>query len=120
MENDSEVKVFLVDKRDGEIIETTRGDVRRELGIDADEDWNSDHVIQAIDNSIYHDFSSREDAEKWIDEVLLEENFDSIVALMEDDIREAIHAKLAPCSKAEFLRAYEKAHLERFGEPFVY
>lgn len=120
MENDSEVKVFLVDKRDGEIIETTRGDVRRELGIDADEDWNSDRTITAIDNSIYQDFSSREDATKWIDEVLLEENFDSIVALMEDDIREAIHAKLAPCSKAEFLRAYEKAHLERFGEPFVY
>lgn len=43
-------------------------------------------------------------------------NFDAAVNLMDDEIREEIHADLAPCTEQEFFAAYEKAHAEKFGE----
>ena len=47
-------------------------------------------------------------------------NYDAAVELMDDDIREAIHAEMAPCSDIEFMREYEKRHLEKYGEEFTY
>lgn len=35
---------------------------------------------------------------------------------MDDEIREAIHAKLAPCDDLTFLAAYLEAHFEKYGE----
>lgn len=46
-------------------------------------------------------------------------DFDAAVALMDDEIREELHRELAPCTEEEFLRAYEKRHLEKYGEPFT-
>ena len=43
-------------------------------------------------------------------------NYDVAVQLMDDDIREELHADLSPCSEQEFFTAYEKAHEEKFGE----
>lgn len=43
-------------------------------------------------------------------------NYDAAVQLMDDDLREEIHAKLAPCTEQEFFTAYEAAHAEKFGE----
>lgn len=43
-------------------------------------------------------------------------NYDVAVELMDDDIREELHAELSPCSEQEFFTAYEKAHEEKFGE----
>ena len=40
------------------------------------------------------------------------------VNLMDDDLREEIHMELTPCTDEEFLREYEKRHLEKFGEEF--
>lgn len=45
-------------------------------------------------------------------------NYASAVALMDDDIRKALHAELDPCTEQEFFTAYEKAHEERYGKPF--
>lgn len=47
------------------------------------------------------------------------ENWGATAAMMDDDIREALHAKLAPCTKEEFLEAYMQAHEEAFGEEFT-
>lgn len=47
-------------------------------------------------------------------------DYKAIEALMGDELREAIHAELAPCTDAEFLEAYKKAHLEKYGEEFIY
>lgn len=44
--------------------------------------------------------------------------FDQAVNLMDDEIREALHAELAPCSELEFLAAYMQRHLDRYGEAF--
>lgn len=44
--------------------------------------------------------------------------FDSAVALMDDKIREAVHADLAPCSDLEFLAEYMKRHARKYGEEF--
>ena len=47
------------------------------------------------------------------------ENWEATTALMDDEIREEIHAKLAPCTKEEFLAAYMEAHEEAFGKEFT-
>ncbi len=49
---------------------------------------------------------------------LIPENYDAAVELMDDDIREAVHEDLAPCTDAAFLWEYCKRHLEKHGEDF--
>lgn len=43
-------------------------------------------------------------------------DFDTAVSMMDDEIRESVHAELAPCTEQEFFAAYEKAHAEKYGE----
>ena len=38
------------------------------------------------------------------------------VQLMDDDLREALHRKMAPCREQDFFDAYCVAHREKFGE----
>ena len=45
-------------------------------------------------------------------------DFDAAVELMDDDLREEIHAALAPCTEQEFLDEYVKRHEKKFGEEF--
>jgi hypothetical protein len=45
-------------------------------------------------------------------------NYEAAVGYMDDDIREDLHADLAPCSNQEFFTAYEIAHEKRTGEPW--
>lgn len=47
--------------------------------------------------------------------------FDSSVALslMDDDIREELLYKLAPCNMQDLFDAYCKAHEEKYGEEWV-
>lgn len=53
-----------------------------------------------------------------INEIITNGNFDAAVNLMDDELREEIHAELSPCSDAEFLAEYCKRHAEKFGEEF--
>lgn len=46
-------------------------------------------------------------------------DFDAAVELMDDEIREAVHADLAPCTEQEFFDAYCKAHAEKYGEAWT-
>ena len=45
-------------------------------------------------------------------------NFEVAVELMNDEVREEVHAEVAPCTEQEFFTAYEKAHFIKFGELF--
>lgn len=46
--------------------------------------------------------------------------FDAAVNLMDNDIREDLHNKMAPCSDQAFLDAYVQAHAAKFdGEMFT-
>lgn len=45
--------------------------------------------------------------------------YDAAVELMDDEIREELHAELSPCSDLEFLEAYMKRHYEKYGVEFV-
>lgn len=47
-----------------------------------------------------------------------EVGFDVCVSLMDDDIREKVHAELAPCTEQEFVDTYCKLHSEKYGEEF--
>lgn len=44
--------------------------------------------------------------------------WEAILELMDDELREWIHAELAPCTRRKFLDAYCVRHLEEFGVPF--
>lgn len=46
-------------------------------------------------------------------------DFEAAVNLMDDEIREALHAELAPCTEQEFFDAYCKAHAEKYSEEFA-
>nr|DAP93161.1 MAG TPA: hypothetical protein [Caudoviricetes sp.] len=45
-------------------------------------------------------------------------DFDAAGALMDDDIREEVHAELAPCTPQAFFDRYCQLHAERYGEPW--
>lgn len=47
-------------------------------------------------------------------------DFDAASHMMDDDLREDLHGKIAPCTEQEFFDAYAKAHAEKFdGEEFA-
>ena len=43
-------------------------------------------------------------------------NYETAVELMDDEICESLNFELAPCTEQEFFTAYEKAHIEKYGE----
>ena len=43
-------------------------------------------------------------------------NYDVAVNFMDDELREQLHMKLAPCTEQEFFNAYAKAYEEKYGE----
>lgn len=45
-------------------------------------------------------------------------DFDAAVNLMDDEIREAVHADLAPCTDQEFMDEYVRRHEEKYGQSF--
>ena len=42
-------------------------------------------------------------------------DYDAAVNMMDDEIREKLHAELAPGTEQEFFTAYEVAHADKFG-----
>lgn len=45
-------------------------------------------------------------------------DFDAAVALMDNDIREELHAELSPCTEQRFFNAYLEQHYADYGEEF--
>ena len=43
-------------------------------------------------------------------------DYDVAVMLMDEEIRERLHAELSPCSEQEFFDAYAKEHETVYGE----
>ena len=46
-------------------------------------------------------------------------DFEAAVNLMDDEIREALHQSMAPCTEQAFFDAYCEAHEEKYGEDFA-
>jgi hypothetical protein len=46
------------------------------------------------------------------------DHWESIVALMDPEIREAVHNDLAPCSETVFLAEYNQRHAVKYGAEF--
>lgn len=42
-------------------------------------------------------------------------DYEASVQMMDDDLREELHRKLAPCTDQEFFDAYADSHLETYG-----
>jgi hypothetical protein len=51
----------------------------------------------------------------WGDQI----SFKAAVALMDDEIREQVHAEKAPCFPQDFLDRYCELHEEKYGEEFT-
>jgi hypothetical protein len=45
-------------------------------------------------------------------------DFAACATLMDDDLREAVHMDLTPCTAQEFINEYGRRHLEKYGEIF--
>ena len=45
-------------------------------------------------------------------------NFDVVVNMMDDEIREEIHAVIAPCSHQTLIDEHTKRHEAKYGETF--
>ena len=52
-------------------------------------------------------------------EIITSGLYESAVAVMDDDIREAVHADIAPCTDEEFLVEYMKRHEEKYNAQFT-
>ena len=48
-----------------------------------------------------------------------ESDFDVAVSVMDDEIREAVHSDLAPCSEQAFMDEYCKCHEAKYNELFA-
>ena len=44
------------------------------------------------------------------------DQYHALEEMMDDDLREELHSKLAPCSQKQFFESYQKGHLALFGE----
>lgn len=44
------------------------------------------------------------------------QEFEAYVMLMEDELREQVHAELAPCNDDEFLKRYQELHIAKYGK----
>ena len=50
----------------------------------------------------------------------VEIDYTDAVAMMDNDIREELHHKIAPCTNQAFFDAYCVEHREKFGEDFEF
>ena len=62
---------YIVNRRTGEISEMTRREVLDRLLLPSELDWRSLKVIEAIDVAGWIDFNTREGAEDWVVENLI-------------------------------------------------
>lgn len=44
------------------------------------------------------------------------QEFETYVMLMDDELREQVHAELAPCTDDEFLKRYQELHIAKYGK----
>lgn len=51
-----------------------------------------------------------------VNEYGVEIDFAVAETMMDDEVREAVHMDLAPCTEKEFFDEYAKRHEEKFGE----
>ena len=53
------------------------------------------------------------------DEIIASGLYNAAVTLMDDDLREEIHAEISPCGELEFLTEYMRRHFEKYGIEFT-
>ncbi|MEN2980963.1 hypothetical protein P7L78_19010 [Tistrella bauzanensis] len=70
--------------------------------------WPSNADLQRAPATIFHEIPQATHRPSGAD-----------AAMMEDDLREELHAEMAPCDPQVFVDAYIAAHKARFGEDFT-
>ena len=53
------------------------------------------------------------------EEIIASGLYNAAVELMDNDLREEIHAEISPCSELEFLTEYMQRHKEKYGTEFM-
>lgn len=80
-------------------------------------DWNSISCGQVVSVEI----SDEPEQDESVVEIDGQEiNFEAAVNLMDEEIREQLHSKMAPCKPQDFVNAYLSAHAIKFkGQEFT-
>jgi len=82
------------------------------------ENENGEIFWTNLPETVYND--QKQEGKTMTTNEIIENNLYSVaVQLMDDDIRESVHADLAPCSDLEFLTEYMRRHEEKYGERFT-
>lgn len=93
----------------------------------------SDNVAMSMEeiSKVFNDFkneskwmSKLETVDEYIDHQIREGlfgeyDFDALVNLMDDELREQVHSEIAPCTDEEFWNRYHELHVKKFGEEFA-
>ena len=97
------------------------------VGIE-DADEVAENVVEELDSVSAKDFiRATEQAQLSLWNFLVVKNdydvevdYDAAVAMMDNDIREYLHRKMAPCTNQAFFDAYCAEHKKTFGEDFEF
>ena len=107
-------------------ITTTEGEFRRWVEWEAEkasqeEDSNflRTHIDDITEQLLKDQKYKFSDIFEKAEEIIQSGQYDAAVALMDDEIREDLHLKLAPCDDLFFLAAYMEKHYDNFGEEFT-
>lgn len=76
-----------------------------------------EYVLDLLERAVRVDLKEEKDMK--VDEIIESGHYNAAVELMDDELREAVHNDLAPCTDKEFLAEYMKRHLEKYGEEFT-
>ena len=88
----------------------------------------AENVVEELDGVSVKDFiRATEQAQLSLGNFLVVKNaygvevdYDAAVSMMDSDIREDLHRKMAPCSNQAFFDAYCAEHKKQFGEAFEF
>lgn len=75
-------------------------------------------AFQGIVNMILNSDRLPDVPQKVVEDLNSESTWETIVNLMDDELREKIHGEFAPCSNGKFLDEYCQAHIDKFKEEF--
>lgn len=76
-------------------------------------------TLEQLERAFEEMYDELNDPTEKAEEIIEDGLFEATVNLMDDDLREEVHADLAPCSDLEFLVEYMKRHEAKFGEEFT-
>ena len=113
----SDLGICEYDEDEGDPSYFLRGAINRDWLTEAE----VNDLLESLSDTLFGDLGDLSET-KYADlarSIVDEGNYESAVELMDDDIREEIHDRYAPCDEVTFLALYMDAHHQLYGEDFA-